>query len=302
MKRVVIVIILVALSGGLLGLSLFVLPSGEAAIVTQFGKPVATLSEPGLKWKLPGFLQRVNRIDIRIDVFNTKPIQLLLGDKNPIIITTFVAWNVTDPLLYYQSLILAETARQKLTDMVVSVLGSVLADYQLDGIINTDPENLKLSEIEGLVLERTRTQSQQKYGIDVVRVGFRRIVYPSIVADAVYNRMQSERQKEARKYRAEGMEEAAKIEASTDKEASELMARAYRDAEILKGQGDQEASRIYAESYGQDAGFFEFLKSLDLYSKTFKEGSTLILSTESPLFRYLDIENKPQTSSGEKKQ
>ncbi|MCU0610924.1 MAG: protease modulator HflC [Candidatus Eisenbacteria bacterium] len=267
--------------------SMFTISAGEAAIVTQFGKPVATITEPGLRWKLPGFLQRVNRMDARIEVFNGQPIQLLLGDKNPVIVTTFIAWRVDDPLLFFRSLARAEVARQKLGDMVVSALGSSLADYTLDDIINADPDSVKLEELERRVLNITAPQARDKYGIETIRVGLRRLSYPSIVADAVYNRMRAEREKEARKYRAEGTEAAARIEAATDKDVSQILAEAYKQAEILKGHGDQEATRIYAQAYGRDAEFFDFLKSLDLYRAALKEKSTLILSTDSELFRYL---------------
>jgi len=287
MKRTAIVAGVIAALTALLLLSLYTVPAGQAAVVTQFGKPVATVTEPGLRCKLPGFLHRVNRFDVRVEVFNSRPIQLLLGDKNPIIITTYVAWRIDDPLLYFRSLAQRQTAREKLADMVVSALGSCLGDYSLDHIINSDPGEVRLAEIESRVLEKTSAQAREKYGVEVARVGIRRLSYPAIVAEAVYNRMRAERDKEARKYRAEGTEEAAKIEASTDKEASEIMANAYRQAEMTKGEGDQEATRIYAEAYSKDPEFYEFLKSIELYRGTFKEGTTLILSTESELFQYL---------------
>lgn len=288
MKRATLIVISIIVVIVGLRFSLFTVPAGELAVVTQFGKPVATITEPGLRWKLPGFVQRVNRFDARVEVFNTQPIQLLLGDKNPIIMTTFVAWRVADPLLYFRSLVSRETAREKLGDMVVSALGASLADYALDNVINPDPELVKLAELETTVLDRTAGQAHAKYGVEVVRVGLRRVSYPAIVAEAVYNRMRAERRKEAKKYRAEGSEEAAKIEASADKEVSQLLAEAYREAEIIKGTGDQEATRIYADAYGRDPELFDFLKSLELYSGTLNERTTLILSTDSDLYRYLE--------------
>ncbi len=287
MKRTLIFVFACAFSLGLLALSVFTVTAGESVVVTQFGKPVATVTEPGLRWKAPGFLHRVHRFDARIEVFNTLPIQLLLGDKNPIIITTYVAWRIDDPLLYMRSLMLRSTAREKLSDMVVSALGSALADYTLDDMINAETDRVRIAEIERLVLGRAAAQAQDKYGVDVVRIGVRRLSYPSIVAEAVYNRMRAEREKEARKFRAEGAEAAARIEAATDKEASQIKAEAYKQAEIVKGEGDREATRIYAQAYGQDPELYDFLKSLELYRKTFKPGTTLVLSSDSELFRYL---------------
>lgn len=287
MKRWGIFALAIVVAALLVRYSTFTVAAGEAAILTQFGKPVATITEPGLRWKLPGFLQRVNRMDARTEVFNTQPIQLLLGDKNPLIATTFIAWRVADPLLYFRSLARPEVARQKLGDMVISALGASLADYALEDILNPDPKRVKLEELERLLLRATAPHARDKYGIETQRVGFRRVSYPAIVADAVYNRMRAEREKEARKYRAEGTEAAARIEAATDKEVSQILAEAYKQAEIAKGRGDQEAARIYAQAYGRDPEFFEFLKSLDLYRAALTEKSTLILSTESELFKYL---------------
>ena len=288
MKKAVIILTVLGAVIVLLPLSLFTVKAGEAAVVTRFGKPVATITEPGLRWKLPGFLNRVHRFDARVEVFNTQPIQLLLGDKNPIIITTYVAWRIDDPLLYLRSLVRRQTAQGKLSDMVVSALGAALADYTLDHIINARQEEVKIAELERRVLDSAAAQAREKYGVEVLRVGVRRLSYPSIVAEAVYNRMRAEREKEALKYRAEGTEAAAKIEAATDKEVSEIMAEAYKQAEIVKGQGDQAATRIYAEAYSKDTEFYDFLKSLELYRKTFKPGTTLILSSDSELFRYLN--------------
>ena len=287
MKPVLFALGVTAVVIALLSLSVFVVPAGEVAVVTQFGKPVATVTEPGPGWKLPGFLQRVHRFDARTEVFNTQPIQLLLGDKNPIIMTTWVAWRVHDPLQYFRSLVNRRTAREKLGDMVVSGLGSALADYTLDDIINPDPTLVRIGDLESRVLDAAAGAARDKYGVEVVRLGLRRIAYPSIVAEAVYNRMRAEREKEARRYRAEGTEEAAKIEAATDTEVSALVAEAYREAETIKGEGDREASRIYADAYRRDPEFFEFLRSLELYRQTLNERTTLILSTESRLYRYL---------------
>jgi len=288
MKKTFWVIFVIAAAGAALRVSLFTVPAGETAVVTQFGKPVATITTPGLNWKLPGFIQRVNRINARTEVFNSNPIQLLLGDKNPIIVTAYIGWRVADPLLFYQSLMMPETARQKLADMVVSAFGSVLADYEIDSIINVDAHLVKLSQIEQIVQDHAAAQARDKYGIDIVCVGVRRLCYPDIVAEAVYNRMRAEREKEAKKYRAEGTEEAAKIEAATDKEVSQLMAQAYKESEIIKGHGDQEASRIYAEAYASDPAFFDFLRTTDMYRQSLKQGTTLIMSTDSQLFRYFD--------------
>jgi membrane protease subunit HflC len=268
-------------------LSTFTVSEKEYVIVTRFGKPVRIIDNSGLKIKLPGLFETVNRIDRRVNVFVTQPMQLLLGDKNPIILTCYVCWRVCDPALFFQSVALIETAQQKLEDMINSQLGSVLGDYHLNQVINTDPEMVKLTEIETRILNNSDKNAKAKYGLEVLQLGIRRLNYPSIVATAVFNRMQSEREKEARKYRAEGAEEAAKIEARTDREVSEILARAYQKSEQIKGEGDREAIRIYGEAYSQHPEFFKFSKSLELYKDILQGKSTLILSTDTDLFLYL---------------
>jgi len=286
-KIKIVTIIVMILCVGLAYFALYTVKEDEYVIVTRFGNPTRVISKPGLQLKWPGFIEKVNRIDRRINVFVTLPIQLLLGDKNPIIVTCYIAWRVSDPLRFIQSLTFVENARQKLADMVTSQLGSALGDFTLDNIINTVPDMVKLTGIEESITLNCNARTTQEYGVEVIRMGFRRINYPSIVAEAVYNRMRAEREKEAKKFRAEGAEAASKIEAETDREVSELLAKAYKESEIIKGEGDREAMRIYAEAYGQDRDFFAFKKSLETYEKILQSKSTLVLSTESELFKYL---------------
>jgi len=273
-------------------LSAYTISAKETVIVTQFGKVVQVRKEPGLYWKLPGRMQRVNRFENRLNVFETQVIQLLLADKNPIIMRCYVAWQIADPIIFFQSLGRAENATSKLNDMTISNLGGILAEYNIDNIINTDATQTKLSEIEERLLTSSNKGAQAKYGINLVQIGVRRIAYPSVVADAVYQRMASERTKEASKLRAEGEREADKIKSDADRQATEILANAYKEAEIIKGTGDKEAMKVYAESYGTDPEFFDFLKSLEAYQQILSGKSTLILSTDSELFKYLSPDGK----------
>jgi len=266
----------------------FSISESESVVFTRFGKPVATIASSGFEWRQLGFLEQANRIDRRIRTFSIRPIQLLLGDKNPIVLTCYICWRVSDPLLYFQSLTTPEIAAQKLEDTVNSQLGGALGNFTLANIINTNQPDIKLAELEAHILQHATAIARTQYGIEVIQVGIRRIAYPTIVADSVYNRMRSEREKEARKFRAEGMEEAAKIKAKADREAAEILAEAYRQSQILKGEGDQQALKIYADAYGKDKEFFEFTKSMEVYKDMFSSKSTLILSTDSPLLRYLN--------------
>jgi len=287
MKAKFLVLIIVIIVVGLAYYSLFTVNEKEFVVITRFGKPVRTLDRAGLYCKRPGFLETVNRIEKRANVFKTQPIQLLLGDKNPLIITCYICWEIADPLTFLQSLTSSDIVDQKIGDMVNSLLGSTLGDYTIENIINVKPELVKLEEIETRILSESEQKAIEKYGVRIIDVGIRRLAYPQIVTQSVYNRMRAERDKEAKKYLAEGKEEAAKIEAQTDKEVAQIIAEANKESEILKGQGDKEAMIIYAEAYGRDRGFFEFTKSLEACRQVLKNKSTLILSTESEIFKYL---------------
>jgi membrane protease subunit HflC len=287
MKGKLIFLIIAVIALVLVRYSLFTVNEKEFVIVTRFGKPMRTLDRAGLYFKRPGFLETANRMEKRAKVFKTQPIQLLLGDKNPLILTCYVCWKISDPLMFLQSITSSEIVEQKIGDMVNSLLGSTLGDYTIENIINVKPGLVKLEEIEARILSESEQKAIEKYGIKIIDVGIRRLAYPQIVTQSVYNRMRAERDKEAKKYLAEGKEEAAKIEAQTDREVSQIIAKANKESEILKGGGDKEAMATYAEAYSQDPEFFEFTKSLEACREILQKKSTLILSTESEIFKYL---------------
>lgn len=288
MRYKISALLLLALLVGLTLLSVFTVSERESVVLTQFGKPSRTITDAGLHVKRPGFLETVNRIDTRTHVFTSQSIELLLGDKNPIVLTSYVCWKVSDPLLFFQSLINSDVATQKLGDMINSQLGGVLGEYTLQNIINTDPSRVMITEIEDKILQNTNRRAQDKYGIEIVQVGLSRITYPTIVTKAVFNRMRSEREKEAKKFSAEGREEASRIRAQADREAAELLAEAYSKAQILKGEGDQLSLQMYSRAFAKDPEFFEFTKSMEIYEDILDNKSTLVLSTDSELFKYLN--------------
>lgn len=281
--------LVVLIMGLLAGLCFYFVKDYEVVIVTQFGKPVRSVQTAGLHFKLPGFIEKVNRFDKRVDVFETPATQLLLGDKRPIIVSCFVAWTVDSPLAFFQSVGDADNAVQKISDMVNSRLSIVLGDYTDEDIINTDADAVRLAEIETRMKEATNLQARQRYGVHITKVGIQRLAYPSTVVEAVYDRMKSERQKEADKIQAEGAEVASRLMAKADKEVREILAEAEKVALTLKGEGEREAMRIYTQAYRQDKDFFEFVQSLETYSNILGKETTLILSSDADLFKYLGI-------------
>lgn len=278
----------------LFSLCCYTVKNYEVVIITQFGKPVRTVQDAGLHFKLPGIIEQINRFDRRVDVFETAPTQLLLGDKKPIIISCFVAWTVDTPLAFFQSVGDVQNAVQKISDMVNSRLSIVLGDYTDEDIINTEPDKVKLSEIEAHMVKVTNQQARERYGIHILKVGVQRLAYPLAVVEAVYDRMKSERRKEADKIKAEGAEVAGRLMAKADKEGREIKAEADKQALVLAGEGEREAMRIYTGAYGQDPEFYEFLQSLDTYSEILGKETTLILSSESELFKFLGLNREKE--------
>ena len=297
MKYVLSVSIIAIIAFSISISSFFTLSEDEYAVLTQFGKPSRTIMQAGLYIKRPFFWETVHRIDRRNHIFSAQPIQLLMGDKNPLIVTCYICWRVSDPQLYFQSIVDQTIARQKLGDMISSQLGSVLGGYNLTDIINPNNEQVKLSQIESEIMQAANNKTEKLYGITVVQLGVRKIEYPSIVAKAVFNRMRSEREKEAMKYRAEGMEKAAVIKAKADRQAKEIVAEAKMKAAEIKAEGDQKALQIFADTYAKDPYLYEYIKSLELYKEILQDNTTIILSTDSKLFKHLgatsDGQNNP---------
>ena len=272
--------------------SLFTVAENELVILTRFGKPARIIKDSGLQIKYPGFFENINRFNKRSDLFETQPTQLLLGDKKPIIISCYVLWKIYDPLLFFQAMGQTSNAVQKIGDIVNSKLSMVLSDYTIDNIINTDADNVLLDKIEEQITKTANKNSIQKYGIEIQRTGVQRLAYPSVVINSVYERMRSERIKEADKIKAEGYEAAEKISIEAEKQAHEIKAKAQKEALILKGEGDKQSMEIYTKVYQEGGEFFNFLQSLETYSTILGKDTTLILSTDSELFKYLQLDNK----------
>lgn len=293
MKKVFIFLTVLIFIGFAVYLSTFTVDENEKAVVTRFGNPVQTIEKAGLYIKRPGFLEKVNYFDKRTKIFETEPVQLLLKDKNPVITRVYIAWKIKDPLKYFETVGLSKkNSESKLGDIVNSQLGIVFGDYKIGNIINTQKDSVKLEEIEKKILKNSNEKAIKKYGVEIVQTGIQRVAYPSVVTNAVYERMKSERNKEAEKLKAEGKEAADIIRSAAKKEASEIVSVAEKEAMIIKGEGEKEAMSIYTQAFSKDTEFFDLLTSLEMYKKVMNENTTLILSTDSELFKYLDLKDK----------
>jgi len=303
-KIALLLVLLILLTSAAAYLCCFTVNELEYVILTRFGKTSKIIDEPNLYFKLPGFMETVNRLDKRTHIIKTHPTQLMTSESQSIILTCLICWKISDPEFFFQTEKDIAIANKDLSEMISSQVGNVISSYGQNNIRNIDPKQVKLDEIEQTVAGMSRKMAKEKYGIDIVKVGIRRLAYPGNVESSVYGRMRAEREKEAKKFRAEGRKEAEEIRGTTDKEVQSIMALAYRDAEMKKGMADKEAMKIYGDAYNKDKEFYEFLKSLEIYKQTIQENTTLILSTESAVFKHLNYQSNLLSSDGgtEKKQ
>ncbi len=273
-----IVLLIVIVIG--LATSLFTVDEKEQAIVTQLGKYVRTVTEPGLKFKVP-FLQSVHKFEDRVLEYDAAAAKIITSDKKHLVIDNYARWRIVDPLKVYQTVRNAFGAQARLDDIVFSEIREELARHTLTEIVSINREALmeKVGKKCGM--------KAREYGIEVIDVRMKRVDLPSEVAHSVYARMKAERQRIAKKYRSEGEEEAVKIRAMTDKEKTILLAESYKEAEKLKGEGDAEAIKVYAQAFEKDPEFYSFVRTLESYEKSLRKDTTVVLPSDSEFFQYL---------------
>ena len=258
----------------------------EYAVVTQFGNPVKVSDQPGLSVKLPDPIQAVQKLDKRVQVYQTNSIELLTLDKKSVSLDYYGTWKITDPVLYLKTVKNQIGAEARLTDVFSSSLGVQLGKYNLDQLVNTNTEELQLDAMVSNVVSYAKEKAAE-YGIEIVDAQIRVLNFPEANKQSVYDRMSAEREQMAQKYRAEGSEEAAKIRSDAEKEQKLILAEAYQQEQQIKGEGDAEAIRIYGEAYQKDPDFYEFVRTLETYEKTIDGNTTLILPSTAEILKYL---------------
>ncbi|WP_415517639.1 MAG: protease modulator HflC [Desulfovibrio aminophilus] len=257
----------------------FVVHQTETAIVVQLGKPVTGALKPGLHFKLP-LVQSVTFFDARVLDYDAKRAEILTEDKKAMVVDHYTKWRITDPLLFYQTVRTETGAQARLDDITYAALREALGRHTLIEVV---------SEKRTEIMEQVVKQSQEllsPYGILVVDVRIKRTDLPPENERAIFGRMQAERERQAKQYRSEGQEEAAKIRAQADKERTVLLAEAERQASTIRGEGDAKATRTYAEAYGQSPEFYAFKRSLEAYESSLKDNTRLVLTPGSPFLRY----------------
>lgn len=262
--------------------ALFTVEQTQQALVLQLGEPKRVIKEPGLHVKIP-FIQNVTYYELRVLDLDPPRQQVILVDQKRLDVDSYARFRITDPLEFYQAVGNEFGARQRLTAIINSSLRRALGNATLADI---------LSEKRQAIINQMTTevnQAVERLGMQIVDVRVRRADYPEQTSQAIYNRMRSEREREAKEARAEGFELAQQIRADADRQRVVIVANAEREAQILRGQGDGEAINIYAEAFGRDEEFFSFYRTMEAYRESLgNDGTTMVLSPNSDFFRYFN--------------
>ncbi len=285
----------------------YTLDEREQAIITQFGNPKGgPIKNAGLHFKIP-FIQKVHKFDRRILEWDGQKKQIPTLDKRYIWIDTFSRWKIVDPLLYYQTVRNETFAQSRLDDIISGTTRDVISSNKLIDIVRNTNREMKFSSdyqqaqetdetIKKIQTGREKIEHQiylmakdqvKDYGIKLIDVKIKRVNYVEEVRTKVYERMISERNKIAAKYRSEGEGKAAEILGKMQRELQIIQSDAYKQAETIKGKADADAIKIYANAYNKDPNFFEFLKTMESYQNTIKDKNILIMSTDSDFYKYL---------------
>ncbi|PIV82075.1 protease modulator HflC [bacterium CG17_big_fil_post_rev_8_21_14_2_50_64_8] len=297
----IILAVLVAVS------SVYVVQEPEQVIITQFGKPVGDpIQTPGLHFKIP-LIQEVHRFDKRFLEWDGDPNELTTKDKRFIYVNMYARWQITDPLLYFQRLNNERGAQTRLDDILDGETRNAIASFDLEQVVRStnrvpvateavqDDEKVLgqigkgRPDIRDEILAKSQARTSD-LGIEILDMEFKRINYTDKVQRKVYERMISERQRIAERFRSVGQGEAFRIRGTKDRELLKIRSEAYRKAQEIKGQADADATRIYAEAYNRSAqtrSFYEFLKTMESYKTTLDKESTLVLTTEGDFYRFL---------------
>lgn len=302
---VIIVLLLVA------NLCFYTVSEQEQVVITQFGRPVGEpVREAGVHRKLP-FVQTINRVDKRILEWDGRAGEMPTRDKLYIVVDTFGRWRISDPLQFFTRLRDERSALSRLDDVIGSEVRNTVAKHDLIEMVRTSKDRKPLTDttltaeeakntgllpitLGRMALEaevvRQAAPKLKDFGIDLIDVRFMRINYNARVSSKIHERMISERQQIASRFRSEGEGDAAKILGSKERDLKRFESEAYREVQKIRGDADAKATEIYAQAYGSNpdaADFYRFLRTMETYQKTLGRDSTLILSTDSDLFRYL---------------
>ena len=267
--------------------SLFIVQEISQAIVLQFGDPKKIVTKAGLNFKLP-FIQNVVYLDKRILNLDNDPEEVIAADQKRLIVDAFARFKIVDPLKFYISVGNERVARSRLSTIINSRIRGVLGTQKLATLLSTDIAR------QMQIIQSQVNEEAQNFGIEIVDVRIKRADLPPANSDAIYKRMQTEREREAKEFRAQGAEIAQKIRSTADKDVTVILAEANKKSEIMKGEGDGLRNKIFADAFGKDPQFFGFYRAMQAYEKALIGGETsLVLSPDSEFFKFFGKSIKP---------
>jgi len=307
-NKILLIVAIIIAGIIVLAQSIYVVNETQQVVVTQFGRPVGdAVTEPGLKIKTP-FVQKANYFEKRYMEWDGDPNQIPTKEKKFIFVDSYARWHITDPLQFYKRLTNERGAQSRLDDIIDGETRDQVASHTLEEVVrNTNRQadtTAKISEIieDSLaqievgrkriqnIIQETVNEETKDLGIEVLDFRFKRINYVEDVRERVYDRMKSERIRIADKFRSEGEGEASRINGEKERELNQIQSEAYKEAETIKGKADAEAARIYADAYNKSRSsreLYSFIKSMETFQSTFDSTTTVILSTDSELYKYL---------------
>ena len=287
MKGVKFIIPAIVLIAVVIFQSLFIVQEISQAIVLQFGDPKKIISKAGLNFKLP-FIQNVVFLDKRILNLDNEPQEVIAADQKRLIVDAIARFKIVDPLKFYISVGNERVARSRLSTIINSRIRGVLGTQELATLLSTD-RTKQMSIIQNDV-----NTEAKNFGIEIVDVRIKRADLPPANSEAIYKRMQTEREREAKEFRAQGAEIAQKIRSTADKDVTVILAEANKKSEIMKGEGDGLRNKIFADAFGKDPQFFAFYRAMQAYETALIGGETsLVLSPDSEFFKFFGKAMKP---------
>ena len=287
MKVQKILLPIIAVIGAVIFFSVFIIKEVNQAIVLQFGDPKRIIVEPGLNFKIP-FIQNVVYLDKRILNLDTPPEEVIASDQKRLIVDAFARFKIVDPLKFYISVGNERVARSRLSTIINSRIRGVLGKQELATLLSTDRAK------QMSIIQNDVNTEAENFGIKIVDVRIKRADLPPANSEAIYSRMQTERQREAKEFRAQGAEIAQKIRSTADKDVTVILANANKKSEIMKGEGDGKRNRIFANAFGRDPQFFAFYRAMQAYERALIGGETsLVLSPDSEFFKFFGKSIRP---------
>ena len=289
MKAGKFILPIIILIGATLFFSIFIVKEVNQAIVLQFGDPKRIILKPGLNFKMP-FIQNVVFLDKRVLNLDTPPEEVIASDQKRLIVDAFARFQIVDPLKFYISVGNERVARSRLSTIINSRIRNVLGQQELQTLLSEDRSK------QMALIQQGVNNEAENFGIKIVDVRIKRADLPQANSDAIFRRMQTEREREAKEFRAKGAEMAVTITSTADKEVTVILADAQKKSEIMKGEGDGLRNKIFADAFGRDPEFFGFYRAMQAYQKALIGGETsMILSPDSEFFKFFgNIKPKSQ--------